>query len=94
MGAGSDKKRQDKKRIRERDREHCKARRQTSECKATLVWTREKERKRLRGNRMIEMAVPGRRKRGRPRKRWMNLASEEDIEKIGAKEGNETIGSN
>ena len=48
MGTGSDKKGQDKKRIRERDRENCKAGRQTSECKATLVWTRKKERRRLR----------------------------------------------
>ena len=48
-GTGSDKKGQDKKRIRKRDRENCKVRRQTSECKATLIWTREKERRRLRG---------------------------------------------
>ena len=48
MGTGSDKKGQDKKRIHERDRENCKAGRQTSECKATLVWTCEKERRRLR----------------------------------------------
>ena len=47
--AGSDKKGQDKKRIRERDRENRKAERQTLECKATLVWTRKKERKKLRG---------------------------------------------
>ena len=49
MGTESDKKGQDKKRIRKRDCENCKAVRQTSECKATLVWTREKERIRLRG---------------------------------------------
>ena len=49
MGTGSDKKGQDKKRMRERDCENRKARRQTSECKATLVWLREKERRRLRG---------------------------------------------
>ena len=48
MGIGSDKKGQDKKRKRERDRENCKAGRQTLECKATLVWTRKKERRRLR----------------------------------------------
>ena len=40
---------QDKKRIRERDLENCKAGRQTLECKATLVWTRKKERRRLHG---------------------------------------------
>ena len=49
MGTGSDKKGQDKKRIRERDRRNCKAGRQTAECKVTLVWTCEKERRRLRG---------------------------------------------
>ena len=49
MGTGTDKKGQDKKRIRERDCENCNAGRQTSECKATLVWTRKKERRRLRG---------------------------------------------
>ena len=37
------------KRIRERDCENRKARRQTSECKAMLVWPCEKERRRLRG---------------------------------------------
>ena len=49
MGIGSDKKGQDKKRICERDCENCKAGRQTLECKATLVWTHKKEKRRLRG---------------------------------------------
>ena len=49
IGTGSDKKEQDRKRISKRDRKNLKARRQTSECKATLVWIREKERRRLRG---------------------------------------------
>ena len=49
MGTGSDKKGQDKKRIRKRDCKNCKAERQTSKCKATLVWTREKEGRRLSG---------------------------------------------
>ena len=48
MNAESDNKEQAKKRIRERGRENRKARRKTLECKATLVWTRKKER-RLRG---------------------------------------------
>ena len=48
IGTGSDKNGQDKKRICERDRKNRKAGRQTSECKATPVWTRENER-RLRG---------------------------------------------
>ena len=45
----SDKKGQDKKRICERDCKNCKAGRHTSECKATLVWTRKKDKRRLRG---------------------------------------------
>ena len=49
MGTRSDKKGQGKKQIRKRDCKNCKAGRQTSECKATLVWTRKKERRRLRG---------------------------------------------
>ena len=40
------------------------------------------------GNRMMEMAVPGRRKRGRPRRRWMDLVRE-DLERVEAKEGDE-----
>ena len=37
---------------------------------------------------MMEMVVPGRRKRGKPRRRWINLARE-DMERVGAKEGGE-----
>ena len=37
---------------------------------------------------MMEMAVPGRRKRGRPRRRWMDLARKE-MERVEAKEGDE-----
>ena len=37
---------------------------------------------------MMEMAVLGRSKRGRPRRRWMDLARE-DMERVGAKEGDE-----
>ena len=29
------------------------------------------------GKRMIEMAIPGKRKRGRPRRRWKDLARED-----------------
>ena len=36
---------------------------------------------------MIEMAVPGRRKRGRPRRMWMDLAR--NMERVGAKEEDE-----
>ena len=48
MGTMSDKKGQDKKRIREKDRENCKAGRQSLGCKVTLVRTYKKERRRLR----------------------------------------------
>ena len=40
------------------------------------------------GKRMMEMAVPGKRKRGRPRRRWMDLVRE-DMEGVGAREGDE-----
>ena len=40
------------------------------------------------GKRMMEMAVPGRRKRRRRRKRWMDLVRE-DMERVGAREGDE-----
>ena len=40
------------------------------------------------GKRMMEMAVPGRRKRGRPRRRWMDLVRE-DMERVGAREGDD-----
>ena len=72
--------RKDKKRICERDCKNCKAGRQTSECKATLVWTRKKER-RLHGEKGI-------RKRERPRRRWMDLVREY-MERVGAREGDE-----
>ena len=38
------------------------------------------------GKRMMEMTVPGRRKTGRPRRRWMDLARE-GMERAGAREG-------
>ena len=72
----------------EGDRENRKASRETVGCKATLVWTRKKERGKLRRKRMMEMVVPGRRKRGRPRRRWMDL-TREDMERVGAREGDE-----
>ena len=40
------------------------------------------------GKRTMEMAVSGRRKRGRPRRRWMGLARE-DLKSVGTKEGDE-----
>ena len=86
MGTGSDKKGQDKKRIRERDCKNCKAGRQTSECKARWYGHVKRRQEDYVGKRMMEMAVPGRRKRGRPRRRWMGLVRE-DMERVEAKEG-------
>ena len=40
------------------------------------------------GKRMMEMAVPGIRKRGRPRRRWMDLVRE-DMGRAGARERDE-----
>ena len=37
------------------------------------------------GRKMIEMKLPGKRKRGRPKKRFLNLVKE-DIREVGAKE--------
>ena len=88
MGTGSDKKGQDKKRICERDCKNCKVGRQTSECKATLVWARKKEKRRLRGEKDDGDGGAGIRKRGRPKRRWMDLVRE-DMGRVGAKEGDE-----
>ena len=44
------------------------------------------------GKTMMEMAVSGRRKRGKPRRRWMDLARE-DMERVGVKE-TKSIGRN
>ena len=40
------------------------------------------------GKRMMEVVVPGRWKRGRPRRRWIDLVKE-DMERVGAREGDE-----
>ena len=40
------------------------------------------------GKRMMEMVVPGIRKRGRPKRRWMDLVRE-DMERVGARERDE-----
>ena len=68
MGTGSDRKEQDKKRIRERDCEDRKARRQTSECKLRWYGHVKRREEGYVGKTMMEMAVPGRRKRGRPKR--------------------------
>ena len=55
-----------------------------------VVWTRKNER-RLRGAKDDGDAVPGRRKRGRPKRKWMDLLRE-DMERVGAREGDEVDG--
>ena len=40
------------------------------------------------GKTMMEMAVPGKRKKGSPRRRWMDLARK-DLKSFGAEEGDE-----
>ena len=40
------------------------------------------------GKRIKEIAVPGKRKKEKPRRWWIDLAIE-DIERVGAKEGDE-----
>ena len=40
------------------------------------------------GKRMMEKTVPGIRKKGRPKRRWMDLVRE-DMERVGAREGDE-----
>ena len=42
---------------------------------------------------MMEMAVPDRRKRGRPRRRWMDLARE-DLKTLELRRETKSIGSN
>ena len=81
MGAGSGKKEQDMTQI----RENHKTSRQTLECKATLVWTRQREKRKLRGKKDDGNGSARLSKRGRPRKKWMDLARK-DLETIGAKD--------
>ena len=59
----------------------------TLECKAMLVWTREKERRRLHGKK-DDGDSSAQWKEKRPRRRWMDLARE-DMKRVGAKEGDE-----
>ena len=87
MGTGSDEKEQHNKRIRERDCKNCKV--GDKLWNARLRWYGHiKRREGYVGKTMMEMAVPSRSKRGRPRRRWLDLAKE-DMERFGAKEGYE-----
>ena len=88
MSTGSDKKGQDKKQIHERDCENCKAGRQTSECKATLVWTRKKERRRLRGKK-DDGDGGARQKEKRKAKEKVDGFGERRHGRVGARKGDE-----
>ena len=74
-------------RIRERDCENCKVGRQTSECEATLIWTRKKER-RLRGKK-DDGDGSARQKEKRKAKEKVDGFGGEDMERVGAREGDE-----
>ena len=88
MGTGNDKKGQDKKRIRERDCKNCKAGRQTSKCKATLVWTRKKERRRVRGEK-DDGDRGARQKEKRKAKEEVDAFDKKRHERVGVREGDE-----
>ena len=88
MGAGSDKKLQDKKQIVRGTAKIAKLRDKLRNARLRWYGHVERREEGYMGKRMVEMAVPGRRKKGRPRRRWMDLARE-DMERVGAKEGDE-----
>ena len=88
MGTGSDKKGQD---MNEYARGTAKNAKQGDKLRsARLHWYGHIKRREENyvGKRMMKMAVPGRRKRGRPRRRWMDLVRE-DMERIGTREEDE-----
>ena len=70
------------------DCKNCKAGRQSSECKVTLVWTRKKERRRLRGEKDDGDGGARHKEKRKARRRWMDLVRE-DLERVGAREGDE-----
>ena len=88
MDSESDKKGHDKKRIYEMNCENCKAGRETSECKATLLWTYKKERRRLRGKKDDGDCGARHKEKRKAKEKWMDLVRE-DMERIGAREGDE-----
>ena len=55
---------------------------------ARLRWYEQVKKKNYVRKRMMEMVVPGRRKRGRPRRRWMDFVRE-DMQRVKAREGDE-----
>ena len=88
MGIGSDNKGKDKKRISERDCEHCKPGNKLRNARLRWYGHVKRREEDYVGKSMMEMTRPGRRKRGRPRRRWMDLVREV-MERVGAREGDE-----
>ena len=88
MGTGSDKKGQDKKRIRKGTVKIAKLGDKLRNVRLRWYGHVKRREEDYLGKRMMEMAVPGRRKRGRPRRRWMDLVRE-DMERVGARGGDE-----
>ena len=88
MGTGSDKKGQDKKRICEGTAKIAKLGEKLRNVRLRWYGHVKRREEDYVGKRMMEMAVSGRRKRGRPRRRWMDLVRE-DMERVGAREGDE-----
>ena len=52
-----------------------------------MVWTCHEERPRVLGRKMMEIELPGKRKRGRPKRRFLDVVKE-DMGEVGAKETN------
>ena len=75
-------------RVRERDGKNCKAGRHALGHKVTLVWILEEEKERHVWKRMIETAISGKRKKGRPKKGRTGLVKQ-DVDMIGSRERDE-----
>ena len=58
------------------------------QCKATLVWTHKKERRRLHGEKDDGDGGARQKEKKKPRRRWMDLVRE-DIKRVGAREEDE-----
>ena len=88
MGIESNKKGQDKKRIVRGTAKIAKLRDKLRNARLRWYGHVKRREEDYVGKRVMEMAVPGRRKRGRPRRRWMDLVRE-DMERVKAREGDE-----